>query len=281
MARYSRAGDRVICVTCTGGEEGEIVVPEMDTPENHARLARDPRGGAAAARSRPLGPHRVPAPRLSRLGDDGHARQRDRRQPVDRGRGRGRRPPGAHRARAPTAGHRELQRLRRVRPPGPHPRRAARGAGVRAGGRRGVVPRPDRGRPRAMAAAQALRDRDGPGPSAGADGAARAAGRPDLAHPGPGRDRGAAPGAGGVPRPDAGRPGTQDDVRGRLGAGRAQARRAAGARDPDPPDRLLPRAHARRVAGVRAHRGLHARRVAAVGVRIPEDDLFAGLTAED
>jgi mycothiol conjugate amidase Mca len=39
MARYSRAGHRVICVTCTGGEEGEIVVPEMDTPENHARLA--------------------------------------------------------------------------------------------------------------------------------------------------------------------------------------------------------------------------------------------------
>lgn len=38
MARYSRAGDRVICVTCTGGEEGDIVVPEMDTPENHARL---------------------------------------------------------------------------------------------------------------------------------------------------------------------------------------------------------------------------------------------------
>jgi mycothiol conjugate amidase Mca len=38
MARYSQAGDRVICVTCTGGEEGEIVVPEMDTPENHARL---------------------------------------------------------------------------------------------------------------------------------------------------------------------------------------------------------------------------------------------------
>lgn len=39
MARYSRAGDRVVCVTCTGGEEGEIVVPGMDTPENHARLA--------------------------------------------------------------------------------------------------------------------------------------------------------------------------------------------------------------------------------------------------
>jgi mycothiol conjugate amidase Mca len=38
MARYSRAGHRVVCVTCTGGEQGEIVVPEMDTPENHARL---------------------------------------------------------------------------------------------------------------------------------------------------------------------------------------------------------------------------------------------------
>jgi len=38
MARYSRAGHRVICVTCTGGEHGEIVVAEMDTPENHAKL---------------------------------------------------------------------------------------------------------------------------------------------------------------------------------------------------------------------------------------------------
>jgi LmbE family N-acetylglucosaminyl deacetylase len=38
MARYSQAGHRVICVTCTGGEHGEIVVPEMDTPENHAKL---------------------------------------------------------------------------------------------------------------------------------------------------------------------------------------------------------------------------------------------------
>jgi mycothiol conjugate amidase Mca len=39
MARYSRAGVLVTCVTCTGGEEGEIVLPEMDTPEHHARLA--------------------------------------------------------------------------------------------------------------------------------------------------------------------------------------------------------------------------------------------------
>jgi N-acetyl-1-D-myo-inositol-2-amino-2-deoxy-alpha-D-glucopyranoside deacetylase len=38
MARYAEEGARVVCVTCTGGEHGEIVVPEMDTPENHAKL---------------------------------------------------------------------------------------------------------------------------------------------------------------------------------------------------------------------------------------------------
>jgi N-acetyl-1-D-myo-inositol-2-amino-2-deoxy-alpha-D-glucopyranoside deacetylase len=39
MAKYAAEGVRVVCVTCTGGEYGEIVVPELDTPENHARLA--------------------------------------------------------------------------------------------------------------------------------------------------------------------------------------------------------------------------------------------------
>jgi N-acetyl-1-D-myo-inositol-2-amino-2-deoxy-alpha-D-glucopyranoside deacetylase len=39
MARYAADGAHVVCVTCTGGEHGEIVVPELDTPENHARLA--------------------------------------------------------------------------------------------------------------------------------------------------------------------------------------------------------------------------------------------------
>jgi N-acetyl-1-D-myo-inositol-2-amino-2-deoxy-alpha-D-glucopyranoside deacetylase len=38
MARYAAEGAHVVCVTCTGGEHGEIVVPDMDTPENHARL---------------------------------------------------------------------------------------------------------------------------------------------------------------------------------------------------------------------------------------------------
>ncbi|MFN8619754.1 MAG: PIG-L family deacetylase [Chloroflexota bacterium] len=55
MARYSRAGHRVICVTCTGGEHGEIVVPELDTPENHARL-RDLRADELARALAQLGP---------------------------------------------------------------------------------------------------------------------------------------------------------------------------------------------------------------------------------
>ena len=38
MAKYAAEGIRVVCVTCTGGEHGEIVVPEMDTPDNHAVL---------------------------------------------------------------------------------------------------------------------------------------------------------------------------------------------------------------------------------------------------
>ncbi len=55
MARYSRAGDRVVCVTCTGGEEGEIVVPELDTDANHARLA-EIRAVELAAALAALGP---------------------------------------------------------------------------------------------------------------------------------------------------------------------------------------------------------------------------------
>jgi N-acetyl-1-D-myo-inositol-2-amino-2-deoxy-alpha-D-glucopyranoside deacetylase len=39
MARYAAEGLRVICLTSNLGEHGEIVVPEMDTPQNQARLA--------------------------------------------------------------------------------------------------------------------------------------------------------------------------------------------------------------------------------------------------
>ena len=38
MAKAVEAGHRVVLVTGTRGELGEIVVPDMDTPENHRRL---------------------------------------------------------------------------------------------------------------------------------------------------------------------------------------------------------------------------------------------------
>lgn len=38
LARYSAAGVRTVLAIATGGEEGEIVAPELDTPENKARL---------------------------------------------------------------------------------------------------------------------------------------------------------------------------------------------------------------------------------------------------
>lgn len=38
MAKSVDAGRRVVLITCTRGEMGEIVVKEMDTPENHRRL---------------------------------------------------------------------------------------------------------------------------------------------------------------------------------------------------------------------------------------------------
>ncbi len=38
MAKAVAGGHRVVLVTCTRGEQGEIVVKEIDTPENHRRL---------------------------------------------------------------------------------------------------------------------------------------------------------------------------------------------------------------------------------------------------
>ena len=38
MAMAVDAGRRVVLVTCTRGEMGDIVVPELDTPDNHRRL---------------------------------------------------------------------------------------------------------------------------------------------------------------------------------------------------------------------------------------------------
>ena len=38
MAKAVAEGHRVVLVTCTRGELGEIVVPDLDTPDNHRRL---------------------------------------------------------------------------------------------------------------------------------------------------------------------------------------------------------------------------------------------------
>jgi mycothiol conjugate amidase Mca len=38
MAKAVAEGHRVVLVTCTRGEQGEIVVSELDTPDNHRRL---------------------------------------------------------------------------------------------------------------------------------------------------------------------------------------------------------------------------------------------------
>ncbi len=55
MARYARAGVRVVCVTSNRGENGKIFVPELDTAENHARLAEIREGELARALAH-LGP---------------------------------------------------------------------------------------------------------------------------------------------------------------------------------------------------------------------------------
>ena len=49
MAKAVKDGRRVVLVTCTRGELGEIVVPEMDTPDNHRRLGEIRAGELEAA----------------------------------------------------------------------------------------------------------------------------------------------------------------------------------------------------------------------------------------
>ncbi len=49
MAKAVRDGHRVVLVTCTRGELGEIVVPDMDTQDNHRRLGEIRAGELEAA----------------------------------------------------------------------------------------------------------------------------------------------------------------------------------------------------------------------------------------
>jgi mycothiol S-conjugate amidase len=49
VAKYHAEGVRTVLVCCTGGEEGEILNPAMDTPENRARIPELRREELAAA----------------------------------------------------------------------------------------------------------------------------------------------------------------------------------------------------------------------------------------
>jgi mycothiol S-conjugate amidase len=49
LAHYADRGAEVTVVTCTGGERGEVLAPELDTPENRARLPELRRAEMAAA----------------------------------------------------------------------------------------------------------------------------------------------------------------------------------------------------------------------------------------
>ncbi len=49
MAKAVAEGHRVVLVTCTRGELGEIVVPDLDTPDNHRRLGEIRAGELEAA----------------------------------------------------------------------------------------------------------------------------------------------------------------------------------------------------------------------------------------
>jgi mycothiol S-conjugate amidase len=49
VARYAAEGVRTVLVTCTGGEEGDILNPAMDTPEVRERLAEVRRNELALA----------------------------------------------------------------------------------------------------------------------------------------------------------------------------------------------------------------------------------------
>ena len=68
------AGRRVVLVTCTRGEMGEIVVPEHGHARQPPPPGRDPRRRAGAGDGRPRR-HRVGEPGLPRLGHDGPRRE--------------------------------------------------------------------------------------------------------------------------------------------------------------------------------------------------------------
>ena len=168
MAKAVADGRRVVLVTCTRGEMGEIVVPEHGHAREPPPARRAPGGRARGRHGRP-GRHRVGEPRLPRLGHDGPARQPRPAQLLAGGPRRGGPPPGLAGPALPARRHDDVQLVRRLRPPGSHPHPRRRDPGVPAGRRSGLVPGAARarawrhgtvgrgGRPRPVVAVEALR----------------------------------------------------------------------------------------------------------------------------
>ena len=133
MARYVSEGVGVTLVTCTGGEMGEILVPELGAhgrrPGRHPRRPAPDRarqGDGGARGHRPPLPRRVQAlPRLrhavARRRPRRRRRRRARQRLLERRPHRGRQRPRAGDPRGPAAGAGHLRRVRRLRPPRPHP----------------------------------------------------------------------------------------------------------------------------------------------------------------
>ena len=130
MAKAVAEGRRVVLVTGTRGEMGEIVVTDMDTPDNHRRLG-EIRAGELERAMGAARRDRVGEPRLPRLGHDGPVGNHDPRSfwqaDLDEAAGRLVWLDPA----LPARRHHDLQRVRRLRPPRPHPGPRRGGPGVR------------------------------------------------------------------------------------------------------------------------------------------------------
>ena len=159
VARYHAEGVRTVLVCCTGGEEGDILNPAMDTPEVQRRPAPRSAGGSWTAAAAIIGYDEVVmlGYRDSGMpGSEANARP-DGLRPGPAGRG-GRPPGGGHPA-GPAPGHRHLSRGPERVPP-PRPPAGPRDHHGRLRRRRGPRPLP-RGR-RGLQPAQALLHRSGP-----------------------------------------------------------------------------------------------------------------------
>ena len=227
MARYAAQGARVTLVTCTLGELGEIIPPDLA----HLAAGRDDRLGqyrigelAAACAALGVTDHRFlgGAGRWRDSGMMGLPGNHDPRcfwqADVDEAAARARQ----RHPRGPPAGHGQLRRQRLLRSPRPHP--GAPGGLARLPADWLAGPR-SRGTPD-VAGGQVLRDgrcRLGPGRGDRADRPGRGGGPPGGLPGGPGRIRTALR--------NSGRAGDDRDRRHRVPAG--QARRDARARDPD------------------------------------------------